>query len=97
MPPPAPSGAPSSNPSPRGPSTPQRRRPDARRRFSAIAAALAAAPGSRAITTGFAELTADDTVTELIARADSELIAIRRRSRAGRPDPAVDPSADRPR
>jgi diguanylate cyclase (GGDEF)-like protein len=71
--------------------------PDARQRFSVIAAALAAAPGYRAITTGFAELTADDTVTKLIARADGELMAIRRCNRESRPDPAVDPSADRPR
>ena len=47
---------------------------DARRRFRAIAAALADAPEARSIRTGFAALTHDDTGTELIARADSELV-----------------------
>jgi diguanylate cyclase (GGDEF)-like protein len=46
----------------------------ARQRFGAIAAALAAAPEPGAIRTGFAELTADETARELIARADSQLI-----------------------
>jgi diguanylate cyclase (GGDEF)-like protein len=48
--------------------------PDARRRFRAITAALAAAPIARGIRTGFAALARDDTGTELIARADSELL-----------------------
>lgn len=48
--------------------------PNARERFAAIAAALAAAPEAGAIRTGFAELTADETARELIARADSQLI-----------------------
>jgi diguanylate cyclase (GGDEF)-like protein len=47
---------------------------NARRRFAEIAAALAAAPERGAIRTGFAELTADETARELIARADSQLI-----------------------
>lgn len=47
---------------------------DARRRFGAIAAALAAAPDADVIRTGFAELTLDDTAADLIARADNELI-----------------------
>jgi hypothetical protein len=48
--------------------------PDARRRFSAIAGALAASSEAGALRTGFAELTGDETATELIARADSQLI-----------------------
>jgi diguanylate cyclase (GGDEF)-like protein len=46
---------------------------DVRRRFNQIAAALAAAPGAAAIRTGCAELVPDETITELIARADGEL------------------------
>jgi diguanylate cyclase (GGDEF)-like protein len=52
--------------------------PGARRRFGTIATALAAATSPRAITVGFAELTPDDTVTELIARADRDLLDSRR-------------------
>jgi diguanylate cyclase (GGDEF)-like protein len=48
--------------------------PDARRRFSAIASALAASSEAGALRTGFAELTGEETATELIARADSQLI-----------------------
>jgi diguanylate cyclase (GGDEF)-like protein len=48
--------------------------PDARRRFSAIGSALAASSEAAALRTGFAELTDDETATELIARADSQLI-----------------------
>jgi diguanylate cyclase (GGDEF)-like protein len=48
--------------------------PDARQRFSAIAGALAATSEAGALRTGFAELTGDETATELIARADSQLI-----------------------
>lgn len=51
---------------------------DARERFSQVATALAADPDAAAITAGFAELAADDSTTELIARADSELIDSRR-------------------
>lgn len=47
---------------------------DARRRFKQVADALAAAPHAYAIRTGFAQLTAQESATELIARADSELI-----------------------
>jgi diguanylate cyclase (GGDEF)-like protein len=47
---------------------------DARRRFSAIAGALAATSEAGALRTGFAELAGDETATELIARADSQLI-----------------------
>jgi diguanylate cyclase (GGDEF)-like protein len=46
---------------------------DARDRFELIAAALAAASDAGAIRAGFAELTSDETATELIARADAEL------------------------
>jgi diguanylate cyclase (GGDEF)-like protein len=57
---------------------------DARERFSQVAAALAASADAGAIRIGFAQLTPDETVTvtELIARADSELSA----SRNGKPD-----------
>jgi diguanylate cyclase (GGDEF)-like protein len=47
---------------------------DARRRFDRVASALAASPVAAAIRTGFAELTPHESATELIARADSELI-----------------------
>jgi diguanylate cyclase (GGDEF)-like protein len=48
---------------------------DARTRFSAVAAALAAAPAGGAMRTGFAELLEDDAgAAELIARADRELV-----------------------
>ena len=58
---------------------------DAHRRFSAIAAALAAAPDAAAISTGFAELSPDEPATELIARADSDLLDSRRPNRDSRP------------
>lgn len=48
--------------------------PDARQRFSAISIALAATPEAGALRTGFAELTGNETATELIARADTQLI-----------------------
>lgn len=51
--------------------------PEAHKRFSAIAAALWAAPESGAIRTGFAELTSGETAEELIARADCKLVARR--------------------
>lgn len=47
---------------------------NARRRFSAVAAALAGPPSAGAIRTGFAELRSNETATELIARADKELV-----------------------
>ena len=48
--------------------------PEARERFSAIAAALAGTSEPGALRTGFAELAADESATELIARAGSELV-----------------------
>ena len=48
---------------------------DARGRFGAIAAALATGPETGAIRTGFAERAAGETVTQLITRADRELVA----------------------
>lgn len=50
---------------------------DARDRFSAIASALASSTESGAIRTGFAQLAATETATELVKRADSELIGSR--------------------
>jgi diguanylate cyclase (GGDEF)-like protein len=47
---------------------------EARQRFSAIAAALANTPMDAAIRTGFAELSPEQTATDLIASADSHLI-----------------------
>lgn len=47
--------------------------PDARRRFSSIAAELATGPGGAAIRTGFAEFESDQLAVELIALANSEL------------------------
>jgi serine/threonine-protein kinase RsbW len=60
------------------------------RRFAAIAAALAGAPEAGAIRTGFAELTADETARELIARADSQLIDSHRADH----DPRIATSVD---
>ena len=51
---------------------------DARERFGEVAAALASSSHPDAIRTGFAELQRDDTVSELIARADSQLLDSRR-------------------
>lgn len=51
---------------------------DARDRFSAIAGALAGASEAGAIRSGFAELVADESATELIARADGQLVVSRR-------------------
>lgn len=50
---------------------------EARDRFSAIAGALAATSEAGALRTGFAQLTSDESAAELIARADSQLIASR--------------------
>jgi diguanylate cyclase (GGDEF)-like protein len=47
---------------------------DARARFAVIASAVASAPVSAAIRTGFAALEHGDGVTDLIARADGEMI-----------------------
>ncbi len=52
--------------------------PDARQRLSQVAAALAASPEAGAIRTGFAELTAEGSAAEMIARADRELTDRRR-------------------
>ncbi|MHB8693976.1 MAG: sensor domain-containing diguanylate cyclase [Solirubrobacteraceae bacterium] len=46
---------------------------DVRKRFSVITGELAAKPGARRIRTGFAALRTDETVAEVIARADGEL------------------------
>jgi len=67
--------------------------PDARRRFGEIADALASLPRARAITIGFAQHTPEDTATELIARADRELIVNRRAHDDSRPSLAADSSA----
>jgi diguanylate cyclase (GGDEF)-like protein len=63
---------------------------NARQRFAAIAAVLAAAPEPGAIRTGFAELTADETARELIARADSQLIDSHRADHDPRATSSVD-------
>jgi diguanylate cyclase (GGDEF)-like protein len=47
---------------------------DSRARFSEIASALAGSSEAGAIRFGFAELTADETAAELVARADRELV-----------------------
>jgi len=47
---------------------------EARRRFGLVAGALAAAPGVGAIRTGLAQLTGPETATQLVARADAELL-----------------------
>jgi diguanylate cyclase (GGDEF)-like protein len=51
---------------------------EARRRFDAVQAALAAHPDRCELRIGFAVLTAADTATELIQRADAQLPASRR-------------------
>ena len=51
---------------------------DARERFSEVAAALASSSQVAAIRTGFAALQPEETASELIARADSQLIDSRR-------------------
>lgn len=56
---------------------------DAHRRFSAIAVALADAPSAPTIRTGFAELSPEQTATDLIACADADLIARRHRNGHG--------------
>ncbi len=62
--------------------------PDARQRFSTIAASVAASAETRAIRTGFAELGAEETAAELIAHADRELT----RSHAGHLDSRSQPA-----
>jgi diguanylate cyclase (GGDEF)-like protein len=56
----------------------------ARDRFSAITATLAASPGAGAVRLGFAELEDGDTASGLIDRADHELLAARPRRGEGR-------------
>jgi diguanylate cyclase (GGDEF)-like protein len=51
---------------------------DARERFSEVAAALASSKQRGAIRAGFAELQRDDSPSELIARADGQLLDSRR-------------------
>jgi diguanylate cyclase (GGDEF)-like protein len=53
--------------------------PEARARFELIAASLAAIDPEHSITYGLAEAAEGDTVQELIARADAELLRARRR------------------
>jgi diguanylate cyclase (GGDEF)-like protein len=67
---------------------------EARQRFGAIAAALAAGPDAAAIRVGFAELWPDEPVAELIARADSDLIGSRGADPERRPRATADPRAD---
>ncbi len=43
-------------------------------RFGYVAGSLALSPGAGAIRSGFAQLTADESATDLIARADGELL-----------------------
>jgi GGDEF domain-containing protein len=47
--------------------------PDARRRFESVQARLAAEPQPSEIKVGFADLTPDESATELIERADADL------------------------
>jgi hypothetical protein len=69
--------------------------PGARERLHAIAADLATAPGCGAIRTGFAQLlTPTETASAPIARADNDLIAIRRTNTNGS-QPDRDSTAER--
>jgi hypothetical protein len=47
---------------------------DVRERFSAIAGALATRPDARGIRTGFAKIREGETASELIDRADAQLV-----------------------
>jgi diguanylate cyclase (GGDEF)-like protein len=60
--------------------------PGARARFASITGALGH-PGTGAISSGFAELRAGDSRSDLIARADNELIAGRHANCGTRPRP----------
>ncbi len=66
---------------------------EARQRFSVIAASLGAGHAGDAVSVGFAEFARDETATQLIARADSELTARRHRNHDSRPDAGEDTSA----
>ena len=57
---------------------------EARRRFHDVAGTLATGGQPAALRTGFAQLTAQDTATELIARADTQLNTSRRDTDAPR-------------
>jgi diguanylate cyclase (GGDEF)-like protein len=48
--------------------------PDARQRFAEVGHELAGSPGGGAIRTGYAQLNPEETVAQLIARADEQLI-----------------------
>jgi diguanylate cyclase (GGDEF)-like protein len=50
---------------------------EARERFGMVARALAASTGGGAIRTGLAELAAEESATDLVARADAEMLATR--------------------
>jgi diguanylate cyclase (GGDEF)-like protein len=60
--------------------------PEVHRRFRLVAAALGAGDDPVEITTGFAELHPEDTLADLIARADRDLIDHRRTLSAGTRD-----------
>ncbi len=60
--------------------------PEARARFEKIAAALAAANADHSVTFGVAEASPGDSLQELIARADADLLEARRRRTATRDD-----------
>jgi diguanylate cyclase (GGDEF)-like protein len=68
---------------------------DARQRFEAVAAALAAGSGGGAIRVGYADLSPEETASELIARADRQLVGalrgVARRPHDARPRTPVDP------
>lgn len=57
-----------------------------RQRFSEIGSALAALPDARGIRTGFATLQDGETATQLICRADAELIRPPRQRPSNRAD-----------
>jgi diguanylate cyclase (GGDEF)-like protein len=63
---------------------------NAHRRFEEIRSELGAAPDRGSVTVGFAELTPGDTPTDLINRADADLLAARGSKRSfDRRDPAL--------
>jgi len=69
--------------------------PDVRQRFSRIATRLASATAPGGIKTGFAQLASDQTATELIELADSQMIDNRRADHLRRPQPTDSTSAER--
>jgi GGDEF domain. len=60
---------------------PNLRVPEARVRFEKIAAALTAVNAEHSVTYGLAEAEPTDSLQELIARADAELLEVRRARR----------------